>query len=307
MNLAFMRWLAVLLVFFGTFGWIRFGLAEMTSSNYIIRWDTVSSGGSDTSSSASYNLRDTVGGNAIGTGSTSSYQTRAGYRLGANDQIMAFEVLSQVAASEVAATGLVGTTVAVASVVGFSVGDFIAVVQDKGALQVAAIGKIVSTGVGTLTVDALANGGSAPNVDATDDYVYRLSGATADLGALLVTTVSTEIIGFNTTADVDNGYTIQALYDGKLRSGANDVNDVTDGSVTAGSEEYGARSSDTSVANSTFDTVDTAFTTSFQPVVEVGSNSFNSRSFVTLKAAMATSTPNAIYGNVLNFVVSGNF
>lgn len=307
MNLAFMRWLAVLLVFFGIFGWIRFGLAEMTSSNYIIRWDTVSSGGSETSSSASYNLRDTVGGNAIGTGSASSYQTRAGYRLGANDQIMAFEVLSQVAASEVAATGLVGTTVAVASVVGFAIGDFIAVVQDKGALQVAAIGKITSTGVGTLTVDVLTNGGLAPSVDGTNDFVYKLSGATADLGSLSSTTVSTEIIGFNTTADVDNGYTIQALYDGKLRSGASDVNDVADGSVTAGSEEYGARSSDTSVANSTFDTADTAFAASFQPVVEVGSNSFNSRSFVTLKAAMALSTPNAIYGNVLNFVVSGNF
>lgn len=308
LNIASMRWMAALLVFLGTFGWVRFGLAEMTSSNYIIRWDTVSSGGSDTSSSATYNLRDTVGSSGIGTGTSASYQTSPGYRGGVNDQLISFEVFAQLISTEEPATGRTGTTVTVADTTDFVVGDFIAVVQDKGAAQVSAIGKIISMVANTsVTVDAFQDGGTAPSIDGTNDFLYVLSGATADFGTLSVTAVSTEIIGFNVMADVDNGYTIQGLYDGFLRNGVDTINDVTDGSVTAGVEEYGARSSDTSVAGSTFDTEDSAFTTDFQPLVDVGGNSFESRSFITLKAAMSVSTSNLVYSNTLSFIVSGNF
>lgn len=302
-----MRWLSALLVFFATFGWVQFSLAEMTSTNYIIRWDTVSSGGSDTSSSATYNLRDTVGGTGIGSSSSTSYQNTAGYRAGVDDEIVAFEVISQVTASEVAATVLSGTTVTVASVSGYIAGDFIAVVQDKGAAQVTAIGKILSVGASTLTVDAFVDGGSVPTVDGTNDFVYRLSGATVNLANLSTSVVTTAIIGFNVTAAVNGGYTVQVASDGLLRSATHDVNDVVDGTVTAGAEEYGGRSSDTTVTGSTFDTQDTAFSTSYQPAVDVAVASFEQRSFLTLKAAMAASTSNDTYSQILSLILSPNF
>lgn len=301
------RILALLVGLTGLFGWFGLAQAEMSSTNYRIRWDTLSAGGSDTSASATYGLRDTVGGVGIGGSSSTNYQDVAGYRAGVDDEIVAFEVLSQVAASEVAATSLAGTTVAVASVVGYSAGDFIAVVQDKGASQVTAIGKIATTGVGNFTVDAWANGGSTPAVDGTNDYVYRLSGATVSLAELNTSTVTTAIIGFNVTAAIDGGYSVQVVSDGLLRSATNNVNDVADGTVTAGAEEYGARSSDTTVSGSTFDSQDTAFSTTYQPVIDVTSASFEQRTFLTLKAAMSASTPNDTYSQVLSLILSPNF
>lgn len=299
--------MALLVGLTSLFGWFGFVQAEMSSTNYLIRWDTVSAGGSDTGSSASYLLRDTVGGTGIGGSSSATYQTSAGYRAGVDDEIVAFEVVSQVLVSEVAATSLAGTTVAVASVAGYSVGEFIAVVQDKGASQVSAIGKIATIGVSNFTVDVWVNEGSTPTIDGTNDYVYRLSGATVSLEELSDAVVTTAIIGFNITAAVDSGYTVQVKSDGLLRSGSNDINDVVDGTVTAGAEEYGARSSDTSVSGSTFDTADSAFTTSFQPIIDVTSASFEQRTFLTLKASMAPTTPNDTYSHVLSLVLSPNF
>lgn len=289
------------------FGWFGFARAEMSSTNYQIRWDTISAGGSDTSSSASYGLRDTVGGTGIGGTSSASYQGNAGYRAGVDDQTVTFNVVSQVTSSEVGATVLLGTNVTVTSVVGYSAGDFIALVQDKGASQVTAVGKITSVGVSSFIVDSWSTNGTMPSIDGTNDYVYKLSGATLSMAELSASAVRTSIIAFDVTAAAETGYTIQAASDGLLRSGSDNIDNVADGSVTAGVEEYGARSSDTSVSGSTFDTADTGFTTTFQPVVDVSSAAFEQRTFLTLKASMASSTTNATYSQVLNLVLSPNF
>ncbi len=289
------------------FGWFGFARAEMSSTNYQIRWDTASSGGSDTSSSASYGLRDTVGGTGTGGLSSTNYRGSAGYRAGVDDQVVALEVVSQVAASETAATVLLGTNISVASVAGYTTGDFVALVQDKGASQVTAIGKITSMGAGSFVVDAWADNGTMPVIDGTNDYVYRLSGASVSMEELSVSAVRAAVIGFNVTAAVTGGYTVQVASDGLLRSGANTIDNVADGTVTAGSEEYGGRSSDTSVTDSTFDSADTPFTTSYQPVVDVDTASFEQRTFLTLKAAMSTETTNASYAQTLRLILSPNF
>lgn len=278
----------------------------MSSANFLIRWDALGTGGDDTSSSASYQVRDTTGNTAIGDSTSTSYGVAAGYRQGVNDQVITFEVAAQDNGTEQAATALVGTTVTTGTA-GLAVGDFILLVQDKGASQVSAVGRISSIGVGTITLDELKDGGTAPTIDGTNDFVYELTSGTAALGTLDVAAVNTSVVAFDVTAEVDAGYTLQAMDDGNLRNGASDINDVTDGAVTAGSEEYGGRSSDTSLAGSTFDTADTAFTTSFQDVADRSAAAFESRDFVTLKASMTGSTDNLAYANVTSFVISGNY
>ena len=114
-------------------------------------------------------------------------------------------------------------------------------------------------------------------------------------------------MGFEVTAETDNGYVVQVFDDGNLRDGANDIDDVADGTVTAGAEEYGGRSSDTSLADSTFDSADTGFTTSFTNVATESSASFASRNFVTIKAAMSSASSNGSYAHTLSFIASGNF
>lgn len=284
----------------------RTALAGMSSANFEIRFDSIGPGGSDTSSSASYELRDTIGNMSPGISEGTNYQVSSGYRSGIFDQVIVFDVFGQQNSSERVATASAGNVIST-DTGGLSVGDFIALVQDRGASQISAIGQIVSIGVGSITVDELKDGGVAPVIDGTNDYVYRLVGITGNFGTLETTSVSTSIIGMNVSADVDSGYSVQVFDDGDLRDGTNAINDVVDGTVTAGSEEYGGRSSDTTLSGSTFDTADTAFLVTAQDVADVSDAVFESRNFVTLKASKTGSTPNGSYAHQLSFVVSGNY
>ncbi|MEK7619807.1 MAG: hypothetical protein AAB413_01040 [Patescibacteria group bacterium] len=283
-----------------------FAQAAMSSTNFEIRWDTISTGGSDTASSGSYLLRDAVEPAVAGSSSSSSYQLAQGYRSGVDDQIITFEVLTQTTVSARAATALSGLTVT-ASTSGISVDSLIALVQNVGASQVTAIGKVASLGAGTITVDAWKDGGTAPTIDGTNDHVYPLTSTSVGFGELSASSVSTAIIAFEVNAANDNGYTVQVFDDGNLRTTGYDIDDVTDGSVTAGSEEYGARSSDTTLTSSTFDTADTALSTTFQDVATESLTSFESRNFLTLKAAMSSLSGSVAYSQILSLIVSANY
>lgn len=301
-----MRLLIVASIVVGVFAYGVFAYAQMSSTNFRIDWDTISSGGRDDSTSGSYLLRDTIGNAAIGQGTSATYLLRSGYRQGIGDEIIDFTVRAQLNSSKRTATALLGTTITT-STSSLSIGDLVALVQDEGAAQVSAIGKIVSIGVGTITLDELKDAGVAPTIDGTNDFVYRISSGTANFGELDPAEFNTVIIAFIVNADVDGGYVVQVFSDGELDSGVNDINSVGDGTVTTGSEEYGARSSDTTLTASTFDTADSAFTSSFQDIADESTESFESRNFLTLKASIDGTTVDANYTQTLTFIVSGNF
>lgn len=280
--------------------------SAMSSTNYQIQWDSVGSGGSDTSSSASYKLHDTIGTNQ-GISSSTTYRVDAGYRGGIYDPTVSFAVFSQVTSSQVAATALVSTTVTVTSTAGFSVGDYIAVVQDQGAGQVSAIGKVTVVGGSTLTVDELKDGGTAPTINGSNDYVYKLSGSSLPLGTFSASVVTTGIVGWDSSADVSYGYSVYLYEDQNLTTGSATIPDVSDGAVTAGFSEYGARSSDTTLTGSTFDTADTAITGSLQQVASRTDNSLKARDFVTLKVGISSAQASGNYSHTLTFVFVGNY
>ncbi|MFA4845770.1 MAG: hypothetical protein WC654_04390 [Patescibacteria group bacterium] len=281
--------------------------AQMSSSSFLIRWDSVNAGGSDSASSSSYQLRDTVESVVAGRTSSTSYNLDQGYRGGVFDQVISFDLRTQNLSTGREATALSSLIVTVGSVSGISVGDYVALLQNRGVSQISAIGKVTTVGSTTLTVDSWTNGGTAPTIDGTNDYIYVLSGSTVSFGTLSDSSVSTAIVSFEVSADSTSGYAVQINDDGNLRSGADDINDISDGTVSEAVEEFGARSSDTSLSSSTFDTADSAITTSRQDVVTNGSVSIADRSFVTLKASISTSTTAGSYGNAISFIASGNF
>lgn len=290
----------------GIFVWSGFALGAMSSTNWEIQWDTVGNGGSDDSTSTSYELRDTIGNSGPGNATSASYDLRAGYRQGVFDQILTFDVFPALRSSRRTVSASAGTTITT-STAGLAIGDYVALVQNEGASQVSAIGRIVSIGVGAITVDSLKDAGAAPVIDGTNDVLYQLTGSAIDLDELDPAQVNTAILGFEVTADLPNGYVVQIAEDGDLRDGAFNINDVADGAVTVGSEEYGAISSDSSVPSSLFDTQDSAFTTTLQDVADETSLSSLSRNFLTLKASINGSTEDGTYGQVLTLIVSGNF
>jgi len=281
-------------------------LAAMSSTNFQIQWDTVSTGGGDNASSATYQLRDTSGNQAVGDVSSTSYNIAAGYRQGVFDQILAFEVYAQSTSTVRAATSVIGTTVS-ASETGISEGDFVAVVENLGASQVVAVGQVASTGAGSIVVDRWTDNGTFPTIDGTNDFLYILSGSTIDFENFSVSAVKTAVVAMLVSTDMTLGYTITVFDDGDLRDGLESISDIADGTVSAGSSEYGGRSSDSSLVSSTFDTQDTAFTTSAQEVVTVTDPTFDDRTFVTLKAAIDSGQASGTYANTLSLVVSANY
>lgn len=280
--------------------------AEMTSTSYQIRWDTFSTGGSDSASSTSYQLRDTISGTA-GEGTSNSYKLSDGYRAGVIDEIISFGLFIQSSSNKKQASSLVGSTVSVPNTDGLSVGNYVAVVQDLGGSQVIGFGKIESLGGSSVTLDFLTTGSSSPIIDGSNDYLYSLTSSNLLLETVSISSIGTGIVGFEMTIDNDNGYVIQILEDGNLRDGSNEINDVSDGEVTLGSEEFGARSSDSTLLNSTFDTQDTALTTSAQDIVTQSSFAIDNRSFLLFKISSSTATPSATYSNQITFIASGNF
>lgn len=301
-----MRLEHISLILVGIFCIGRFAIAEMASDNFQIEWDSINLGGSDSSASASYILRDTLGNIGAGESESATYILRAGYRAGIFDEVISFEIFSQDNASVETADALAGTTVTT-NTGGFAVSDFIAVIENYGEDQVSAIGQITAIGVGTLTVDEWKNGGVAPVIDGNDDFVYKLEGTTADLSDLDSDEVSTVIVCFEITADIASGYSIQVFEDGDLRDGAANIDPVADGEVTAGNEEYGGRSSDITLNDSTFDTEDTAFAENFQEIADEDEEKFSDRNFMTLKASMADDSDDGDYTQILTFIASGNF
>lgn len=283
-------------------------MAEMTSTNYQIRWDSLTEGGSDTSTSTSYGIHDSVGGSALGNSTSTNYQTDSGYRTGSFDQVIAFNLLLQNTSDARIATARNGFNVSTTQTSGFSVGQYIVVVQDRGANQVSAIGKItqITNGI-SIKVDSWSYGSSLPIIDGTNDFIYPLNDSAIALGEMTPTAVQTAIIGFEVTADLQNGYSVQVLADGGLMNGPRAIPNVTDGSVTAGVEEYGARSSDTTLLNSTFDTQDTAITGSFQDIVTKSTAQYYDRNFLTLKVGVTAQTPTGTYTQAITLIASGNY
>ncbi|MFH1508872.1 MAG: hypothetical protein ABIE68_01790 [bacterium] len=71
------------------------------------------------------------------------------------------------------------------------------------------------------------------------ELTLGLSANTIDLGQLETDSVSEENNTITVSTNAENGYQCSFAEDGNLRYGAADINDVSDGTVSAGSEEYG--------------------------------------------------------------------
>lgn len=281
----------------------------MSSTNYIIKFDDISVGGGDTGTSASYRLRDTVGGSAISQSTSTSYEMNPAYREGIYDRVAAFEVFIQDKSSQVAATSLSGKTLVVTNASGFATGDMIAVVQNEGSSQVSAIGKIITIIGTTITLDGIADNGTTPTIDGVTDYAYVMDATSLSLGALSNRIVTTGLIGWQVSADVDGGYDIYIAEDGLLRDSVSGytIPAVADGAVSEGNSEYGAISSDLSLGASTFDTQDTAFSTSLQQIASRDDATLNSRDFLTLKATSSSTQAIASYSHALSLLYVGDY
>ncbi len=228
-----------------------FAVAGMSSVNYQIDWDNFNAGGLDASSSTNYSMLDTIGDNASGTSTSASYQLSAGYR-GIEDQSsLSFIVITQANGTQVtySAFSSGGETVTVSSAAGFSVGDYLVAVENKGFSQDIAMGKITDISGNVITVDYWS--GDHPQMSAVpaggNDYVYKLSGVSAEMGTVTQGTENTTVTMASVLSTGSTGYTVYAHVNHALQTvGAQTIANVADSLVSVGSEEYGVATTGTS-------------------------------------------------------------
>jgi len=217
----------------------------MSSSNYQIKWDSINAGGTDHSGSANYRLHDTLGQFGPGHSSSSSYGMDAGYRQRDEPKRLTFTVRSQDNSTRVSYTAFdsASFTVTVSSVAGYSVGDYIAVVEDVGPSQDVAVGQITEINVLVITVDKWSGDQAsiAAGPAGGDDYVFNLNTNSMNLGTLTSQNVSVAVAMTEIDTNAEDGYSITVVEDHGLQlgDGPQVIDDVADNTVTAGDEEYG--------------------------------------------------------------------
>ena len=289
--------------------------ADMASTNYQIKWDEISSGGG-ISSSSSYHLRDSAGSQADGESASASYVVSQGFRAGVFDEVVDFIPYVQNRSTQVGASSIVHTvlpeslTVYVTTVSGFSAGDYVLVVQNEGDGQVTLMARVDA--VTALPAPSLTLGldysGTIPTIDGTNDYVYLMDSSTSmSLGTLSDSTIATDTVGWLATSDVNDGYSVYMFSDGELTTGSATIPAVNDGTVTLGHSEYGGRSSDSTLATSTFDTEDTGFGTTPALVASESAHPFVKTGFVTLKASIVGSQAGGTYSQSLTAIFVGEY
>ncbi len=281
----------------------------MTSTNFQINWDTVSAGGADFGTSANFVAHDTIGGEAAGQGSSANFRLSAGYRLPETANILGYEVKARAASPTPTWSAFNGTDqVTISSISGFVVGDLIAVVEDPGLLQEVAIGRITSIIGLVVTVDGFdGDTGTISAVPAGgDDRVYRLSSSTLALGSVSGATAATGVVGTNVITSVPTGYSLYVHGNHLLQSGLNTIPEVIDGSVTVGSEEFGASITGPGAVNSG---TDLGVTTTLRLVQTNGAatDGAGDKLGFSYKLTVAPSTANGAYSQDTYYTLVANY
>jgi hypothetical protein len=166
------RWPLSVLFILGLF--LAERASAMSSVNFGIGWDSVNSGGDDSSSSTNFALRDTLGEQATGYGSSTNYQVSAGYRVGdTSPESLSFDIRDSADTSNTNSCALGTLSAGGVSTCSYrlristsATNGFMALIQADH-----------DFGTGSATMTNIGQGGSF--VAGTEDYGLTLTGATA--------------------------------------------------------------------------------------------------------------------------------
>lgn len=281
----------------------------MTSTNYDLSWDSINSGGEDTSTSTNYSLRDTVGEQATGFVTSTNYGLRGGYRTGDMDlPMLSFSIHTQNNATQTPYIFFENATktVSVVDPSFFSVGDMIGVVEHQGLSEKPAIGKITSITGSLITVDRWGGDNGAMVISPSGDpsYVYRMDSTAINFGTLTGPDSAAAITGTRVTTNAAGGFTVYVQSNGPLTNGSIGITDVSDHIVSAGSEEYGFHMEGTTATSTIFDYPFTLATRAIQ--YATGPVSSESACLI-YKLSVLSSSPAGTFTQNVSYTATANF
>lgn len=283
----------------------------MSSTNFLIQWDNVNSGGLDNSTSTNFWSRDSIGDNSSGTSTSVNFQLSAGYRAPEGANTLTYQVRSRSASVSTAYTAFSNgaNTVTVSSAVGFAVGNLISVVENNDFSQFTAVGRITSIVGLVVTVDDWdGDGGSMSAVPAGgDDNVYLLDSNSINFGTIVAGTPYTSVVGTSVLTNVSTGYSLYILANQELQNASAQVIDaVSDGTVTLGVEEYGA---ETTGPTAFSPGTDLAVTTTQRIVQTSGSasGSISDKIGMIYKLSVTSLTNSGTYSQNVYYTLTANY
>lgn len=128
-----------------------------------------------------------------------------------------------------------------------------------------------------------------------------MSTSSLNLGTLSTSATSSDSLTLTVTTDSSSGYTVSIAEDGNLRSGANDINDVSDTLVSVGAEEYGIHTTGSAGLLSN----DTAINGTVNVMTDSGVVSGQTTD-VTFTAGISGSTAAGSYSHIVTFTATVN-
>jgi hypothetical protein len=168
-----------------------------------------------------------------------------------------------------------------------------------------AVGKIIAIADPVITVDKWDGDNAAMSgaPAGSDDYVYVLDDHTVDLGLLSTSAVSVNIARTSVFTNAERGYTVSIREDGELRYGTFEIDEVVDGTVTAGSEEYGIET----VGSTASGTNDFSLNSTGKSIQVNTSPASHERIGIIFKAAIDNATEGGGYQQTVSFYITANF
>lgn len=137
------------------------------------------------------------------------------------------------------------------------------------------------------------------------EFTFTISKNSIDFGALTVGSVFTDNVVVTTTTNATDGYYTTIAEDGEFRdTTGDDINDVTDGTVSANSEEYGIR---TSGANGQMNGADTAILSAVQEVADSASPIIGDATTIDFKVSISPTTAAGTYAHIVTLISTGRF
>ena len=156
---------------------------------------------------------------------------------------------------------------------------------------------------GVTTSTNFSNRSGFQAINAESKMTMALSSNSVSLGTLSSGSVSSASLTVTVTTNAPSGYSVRLTEDGNLRSGSNTIDDVSDGAVSVGVEEYGIGTSGTS---GQFNSSDTAISGTLV-LASRSSVASAEATTVTFKASMNSATINGSYSHTITFTTIANF
>lgn len=146
--------------------------------------------------------------------------------------------------------------------------------------------------------------GGYVNSQLTPTLSISLGSSSVALGELSLSSVASATLTATISTDASGGYSLGISENTNFTSGSTNITDVSDGSVTAGSEEYGVR---TTGSAGLYNSTDTGITTNFKSIASSSGMVTSQAVGVVFKASMSSATSAGSYSHTITLAAVSNF